>query len=155
VSAVILAEQPGRPLRERVNGVPPADADRPAPPDAATVDAALRKVAVVWLAADGRPAAPVWALWHERTLYVVHGGGEQAATGLAGARAVTVSVAAKGTRELLVEFPAEPRDVAPGSDEWHRVVALLLPKRLNLHDPATAPERWARESTVTAIAPRT
>jgi hypothetical protein len=122
-------------------------------PDATALDAALRKAAVVWLGVDDRRPFPVWPLWHDATVYVLHGGAEQAAPALAAATRLTVTVPAKGAREVLLEFAAEARAVPAGSDEWERLVPLLLPKRLNLRDAAGAAQRWALECSLTAITP--
>ncbi len=137
--------------------MPTADPDRAAPPDAGALDAAMRKRAVVWLSVAGQRPCLVWPLWHDRTLYVLHGGAEQSAPGLAeaarGALAVTVAVPSAGARELLLEWTATARDVPAGGVEWLRIVPLLLPKRLNLREPATAVERWARDCAITALTP--
>ncbi|MCU1677102.1 MAG: hypothetical protein JWM93_1860 [Frankiales bacterium] len=125
------------------------------PVSAAAVDAALRKAAVVWLAIDGRAPVAVWPLWHGGRLHVVSGGAEQAAPGLSAADHVDVIVASKGSREAILRFGARATLVQPGSAEWEAVVPLLVPKRLNLTDPATAPVRWAAESVLMTLDPET
>jgi hypothetical protein len=122
-------------------------------PDDPALDAAMRKAAVVWITVPGGHEFPVWPLWHGGALHVLHGGGEQAAPGLSGSTTATVAVPAKGARELVATFLARVEPVDPESAEWATVTPLLLPKRLNLRDPATAVARWAAESSVSTLVP--
>ncbi|MDQ1681268.1 MAG: hypothetical protein QOI42_2127 [Frankiaceae bacterium] len=123
--------------------------------DLSAIDAAMRKAAVVWLGVASLPAYAVWPLWHERTLVVLSGGDEQPAPGLAEATSARVLVPTKGARELALSFDAAVRTVAPLSDEWNALTALLVPRRLNMGDVATAPGRWAATCTVSALTPVT
>ena len=122
----------------------------PLPP---AIDAAMRKAAVLWLTVPGAPPFPVWPLWHDGALYVLHGGQEQAAPGLAGAHEATVDVPAKGARELVLRFRADVQTLTPASLDWETIVALLLPKRLNLRKAAAGPARWAAESCISRLVP--
>jgi hypothetical protein len=121
--------------------------------DVAAIDAAMRKAAVVWLAVASLPAYAVWPLWHDRTLFVLSGGDEQPAPGLAATAAARVLVPAKGARELALSFDATVRTVEPLSEEWNALAALLVPRRLNLVDVASAPARWAAGCTLSALTP--
>lgn len=130
--------------------------------DVALVEEATKKSPVAWLTAvpdqrrwyDAPPdSCAVWLMWHEGAAYVVHGGAEQPAYVLAGARRVAVAVRSKDQGGRLVTWLADAATVAPGSPGWAAVVPLLLGKRLNLPDGEAAAARWAAESTVTRLTP--
>ena len=113
----------------------------------------MRKAAIVWITVPGGGTFPVWPLWHDGALYVLHGGGEQAAPGLPEAPTATVAVPAKGARELVLTFRARVEQVPSSSAEWRTLTPLLIPKRLNLRDQATAVDRWATGSSVSSLVP--
>jgi hypothetical protein len=136
--------------------------DEPAPEFAAAlVDEATKKSGLVWLTPvrsrrwyeAAERAVAVWLLWHDGAAYVLHGGSEQPAPGLAGAERVAVTVRSKDQGGRLVTWAAAASEVAPGSDGWRAVVPLLLGKRLNLPDGEAAAARWARECTLTKLVP--
>jgi hypothetical protein len=111
------------------------------------VEEATKKAAVAWLSGQ-----PVWCLWRDGSLYVVHGPGEQPAPALA---LSTVDVAVRGDHGgVIVTWPASVTHVEPGSPEWDDVVPALAAKRLN--GTGTAEEtaaRWARTATVSRLTP--
>jgi hypothetical protein len=113
------------------------------------VDEAMKKAAVVWL---GRPGQPVWCLWIDNALYVVHGPGEQPAPGL---DAATVDVTVRGDHGgQILTWPASVSTVEPGSDEWGRVVPQLAGKRLNASGTAEqTAARWAAGCVVSRLSP--
>lgn len=114
---------------------------------------ATRRSGLVWISVDGARAEPVWHLWREGAAYVLAGGGEQPATGLAEAERAAVTVPSKTTRGRLVTWRASVRRVPPDSDEWNAVVPELLAKRLNAPDGQQAPRRWARDSVLLRLDP--
>lgn len=113
---------------------------------------AMRKAAIVWVEPPGHPVTAAWLVWHDDAAYLVSGGGEQPVPGLADATSCTVTVRGdSGGR--IVTWPAAVTRVEPGGDVWTTVVPLLVGKRLNLVGPDVAPDRWAREATVTRLVP--
>jgi hypothetical protein len=113
------------------------------------VEEATKKAAIAWL--DGQP---VWCLWREGALYVVHGPGEQPAPALSPSPS-TVDVALRGDHGgRIVVWPASVTRVEPGSAEWDDVVPALAAKRLNgSGTPEETAARWAVSATVSRLAP--
>src|SRR5207249_3261313 len=64
-----------------------------------------------------------------------------------------VTVRSKTTGGRLLTWRAAVTRVAPGTEEWDRIVPELLAKRLNAPDGQQAAERWARESVLVRLAP--
>ncbi|MBA8930006.1 hypothetical protein BC739_007239 [Kutzneria viridogrisea] len=91
------------------------------------LDAALRKACAVWVAADGRQARLVWAVWRDGALFVATGGGEQQVPGLADGVPCRVTVRSPTTHSHLAEFAAAATRVEP--DEL--TSAALTAARLN------------------------
>lgn len=122
--------------------------------DAALVEEACRKSAVLWLqpAAQGR-ATGAWHVWAEGAVYVVSGGVEQALPPMADDEEVIVTVRSKDKGSRVVTWIAAAHRVPAGSAEWEAVVPELHAKRLNPADGEAQPSRWARESTITRLAP--
>lgn len=120
--------------------------------EAALVDAALKKTDLVWVGPDAGSARPVWHLWTDGALHLICGGGEQPAPVQPGGPAVVV-VRSKDKEVRLVTFAASVEAVTAG-DEWERLAAQLLPKRLNLPDGDAALQRWARESVLLRLRPQ-
>ena len=84
----------------------------------------------------------------------MHGGAEQHLDGVAdGGRVLVVVRSRERLADRVVQWWADVQQVAPGSEEWDRVVPLLHAQRLNPPDGAAQPERWARESTVLRLVP--
>jgi hypothetical protein len=115
---------------------------------------ATRKAGLVWISVDGTERMrPVWHHWQDEAAYVLGEGGEQPLRGLSDAPRVTVTVPAKSTGGRVLTWVATVTRVAPGSEEWDKVVAELFTKRLNAPDGRQAPERWARESVLLRLDP--
>lgn len=114
------------------------------------LDAAMKKAAVAWL---GRPGHPVWCLWQDGALYVVHGPGEQPARALG---LSTVDVTVRGDHGgAILTWPAAVERVEPGTGEWDRVVPALAAKRLNASGTAEeVAARWAATCVVSRLTPR-
>lgn len=118
------------------------------------VEEAMKKAAVVWIAAGGSAEAyPAWCVWIDGALYVVSGPGEQPAPGLAGA--ATAAVTGRGDHGgRIVTWPAAVTRVEPGGEEWEKVVPQLTAKRLNAPGTAEAlAERWAATCVVSRLTP--
>jgi hypothetical protein len=109
----------------------------------------MRKAEIAWL---GDPGRPVWCLWRDGALFVVHGPGEQPAPALA---LSTVDITVRGDHGgAILRWTASVGRVEPGSDEWDAVVPALAAKRLNA--PGTVAEtvaRWAAECVVSRLSP--
>ncbi|MEP6461916.1 MAG: hypothetical protein ABJC62_00540 [Frankiaceae bacterium] len=123
------------------------------PTESAVVAEAMKKSGLVWLRVGEARASPVWHLWHENSAYVLHGGDEQPAPGLADAANVAVAVRSKDNGGRLVVWSASVTAVSPDSAEWSTVVPLLAAKRLNAPDGPAAPERWARSCRISRLTP--
>lgn len=126
---------------------------QPTPTEAAVVAEAMKKSGLAWLRLAGQRPQAVWHLWHEDSAYVLHGGDEQPAPGLAAGAAVAVAVRSKDNGGRLVVWPANVTEVVADSEEWHTVVPLLAAKRLNAPDGPAAPQRWARTCRVHRLTP--
>ena len=122
--------------------------------DTALVEEACRKTAMSWLQSAGQPRAVIaWHIWHDGALYVVSGGREQSLPPMPEGEPVTVTVRSKDTGSRLVTWVGTAQPINPGTPEWDDVVPELHAKRLNPTDGEQQPVRWARESTITRIAP--
>jgi hypothetical protein len=120
------------------------------------IDEATKKSELVWLGVEGlqgQSHRPVWHVWHEGAVYVVHGGSEQQVPGLAEAENAVVVVRSKANGGRLVTWRAAVDDVPPGTPAWEEVVPLLVGKRLNSKDGDAAAGRWARECKVARLMP--
>lgn len=117
------------------------------------VEEAIKKTAVAWVSVDDGPAYAVWCLPLDGALYVINGRGEQAAPGLALARAAAVTLRGDhGGR--IVTFTAEVRRVEPGDEEWEAVAPQVAGKRLNAPVAADAlVRRWLMDCTLSRLAP--
>jgi hypothetical protein len=119
----------------------------------ALVAEAMKKAAIVWLTTDAVAAYPVWCLGIDDALYVVTGGDEQPAPGLAEDAAVTVT--SRGDHGgAIVTWRVTVTRVAPGGETWDAVAAPLAAKRLNA-DGTTEEQlaRWAADSAIYRLAP--
>jgi hypothetical protein len=114
---------------------------------------AMKKAAIVWLRVGAAPAYPVWCLAVDDALYVVTGGAEQPAPGLA--PGADVGVSARGDHGgRIVAWTVTAERVAPGSETWQAVTPQLAAKRLNASGAAEAVvTRWAGESALFRLAP--
>ncbi|GAA4964172.1 hypothetical protein GCM10023205_30260 [Yinghuangia aomiensis] len=125
--------------------------------DAALVEEAAKKSALVWIAVPGHAARPVWHVWHDGAVLVLQqrtgGGVEQHLPGLAEAAAVEVTVRSKDKGGRLVAWAADVAVLAPGATAWDAAVAALHGERLNAHDGDAQPDRWARDCVIVRIGP--
>lgn len=115
---------------------------------------ATAKAGLVWITpANTSHAQPIWHHWQDGAAYVLGEGGEQPLRGLADTQGAAVTVPAKTTGGRIVTWVATVTRVAPGSEEWDKVIPELFTKRLNAPDGRAAPERWARESILLRLDP--
>lgn len=127
-----------------------------APPDAALIEEAARKSALVWVRGPQGPARALWHVWYDGAVYLVGDGpGEQPLDGLGlqDGGSATVTVRSKDNGGRLVVWPARVAEPRPGSEAWQAAVAELRGKRLNAPDSDTIAERWARECRVLRLEP--
>ena len=110
------------------------------------IEEATKKAGVVGVHVGGR-AQVLWHVWADGAAWALTGPKEQPDPGLAGVERVTVQVG----RDL--RWDASVSRVRPGSDDWSRVVPLLLAGRLHLRDRDTAPARWAATCAVYRLTP--
>jgi hypothetical protein len=120
--------------------------------DGSLIDEAMKKSGIVWVDADTPSSRPgpqaVWYVWLDRAVYVLTGQGEQPDPGLGGAASARVSARSKETRAALVEWVGTPARVSPTDADWDQIAAALAKARLNLPEPATAPQRWAADPAI-------
>lgn len=96
----------------------------------ALVAEAMRKAAIAWVATAGSDSYPLWCLWIDDALFVVSGGDEQPAPGLADA--TTAIVSARGDHGgRIVSWTADVSRVRPEDEAWPEVAQQLAGKRLN------------------------
>ncbi|WP_033343769.1 hypothetical protein [Catenuloplanes japonicus] len=117
------------------------------------VDEVLKKAAVAWVSAGGRPASAVWCLAVDGVLHVVSGAGEQAAPGLADA--ATARVTLRGDHGgAVVEWEAAVSRLTPADPAWDDVATQLAGKRLNASGSAAElVARWAKECAISRLTP--
>ena len=120
--------------------------------DAALVEEATRRSAVLWVRGEDGTEQALWHLWHQGAAYVVTGGLEQPWPGGAGPVLVTVRSRERQAGQV-VRWRAAVEQLVPGSAGWEEVVPLLHAQRLNAPDGLRQPERWARESRVLRLLP--
>jgi hypothetical protein len=117
------------------------------------VEEAAKKAAIAWLEVDGQPPYPVWCLWQDGALYVIHGLGEQPAPGLADAATIVVRLRGDHGGQI-VAWTATARTIRQTDDLWDTVAPALAAKRLNASGSAEdLAQRWAEYSTLTQLSP--
>ena len=121
--------------------------------DQALVADLTKKSGLVWVAYDGSTFA-VWHEWVGDAVCIVSGGLEQQLPGISHQTSVTLLLRSKSTRALAAQIEAQVEVIGPDSEHWEAVTTALRAGRLNLHDSATAIERWARESVVVRLVPQ-
>lgn len=114
---------------------------------------AMKKAEIAWITTDTRPAYPVWCLWIDDALYLVSGGDEQPAPGLASATVAIVS--ARGDHGgRIVAWTASVSVVSPEGGTWADITTQLAGKRLNASGTSQALiDRWAAQSVVIRLVP--
>lgn len=146
---------------EEVTGEPEVIAEpEPAPADAgfthwpvaerALIDEAMKKAGLIWL--HGTPAPDGQAYWHvwlDGGIYLLTGGPEQPDGGLVRGAEVRVVVASKDNHARLLSFRAQASELRPTDPDWTAATTALAGSRLNLPDAPGAPDRWARDASVT------
>ena len=118
------------------------------------IEETMKKAIIAWLSVPGEvDAYAIWCMWANNALYVVSGGEEQPAPGLA--RGTTVDISARGDHGgRVVTWPATVATVSPGTPEWDEIVPQMAGKRLNASgDTDAVVLRWSRESLVSRLTP--
>jgi hypothetical protein len=119
------------------------------PHERALIDEAMKKSGIVWVhSSTAHSAQAAWYVWLDGAAYVLTGVGEQPDPRLGDASAARVSARSKETRSLLVEWVGAPSRVLPTDADWEQIATALAKARLNLPDPATAPDRWAADPAI-------
>uniref|UniRef100_UPI001408FA2E hypothetical protein n=1 Tax=Streptomyces sp. YIM 98790 TaxID=2689077 RepID=UPI001408FA2E len=124
--------------------------------DAALIEEAARKSALVWVRGPEGAARALWHVWLDGAVYLVgDGAGEQPleGLGLADGGTATVTVRSKDKGVRLVVWPARVTEAAPGGEEWQRAAEELKGKRLNAPDAERLLERWAAHCRVLRLEP--
>ena len=131
-------------------------------PDARpSVSAALRaelgrRTDVCWVR-HGDVTQAVWHAWVDDepggALAVVSGGDEQPFPEVADGARVEVVMRSKDTGGRVLTWAGVASVMRPGDERWPSTVAALVARRLNLPDPAGAPDRWAEHSVVRRVVP--
>jgi hypothetical protein len=134
---VEAAPEPERPVR------------RLDPLESALIDESMKKSGLIWLDLGSGPIAQAaWYVWVDGAAYVLTGDAEQPDPGLATAGSVGVIARSKETRSLLVEWTGSAARVPSTDDRWDEIASALAKARLNLAEPATAPQRWAADPDI-------
>jgi hypothetical protein len=128
----------------------------PDPTTAALLSELGRRTDVCWVR-HGEVVQAVWHAWVDEpdggALVVVSGGDEQPFPEVPAGGPVEVTMRSKDTGGRLLTWAGRADVVRPGDEAWPAVTSALLARRLNLLDPATAAERWARTSVVRRVVP--
>lgn len=164
------AQPPAEGRKDQTPWVPEPDFD------AALIEEAAKKSALVWLspaglsakADSGRssrargtggangPGGPqaVWHVWHDGAVTIVAGGAEQplplwAVPG----RVVEIAIRSKDKGGQLISFLSQVELVVPGTPEWGAAAEALHAERLNLAEGDKYQQRWAAESAILRMRP--
>jgi hypothetical protein len=111
-----------------------------------------RRTGVCWVRA-GEVTQAVWHVWVDDALAVVSGGDEQPFPEVEDGARVEVLMRSKDTGGLLVTWVGRASVVRPTDEGWRPTTAALVASRLNLPDPASAADTWARTSVVRRVVP--
>jgi hypothetical protein len=115
---------------------------------------AAAKTGLVWLRpTDQARSWPAWHRWHEASLWVISGPGEQELPALLGDVDVIVGSKSTGARLLTVRCQAATLD--PAEPQWLAMAAVLAPHRLNSRlSPIELPQHWRSAGvTITSLVP--
>lgn len=123
-----------------------------APVEAALIAQVCTRSDVVWL----RPVLEkrhhlVWHVWHDDSICVVAGQGEQDLPALS--ETVEVTARSKETGARVVTFLARARALDPGSQAWQDAAQALSAARLNQPDTSDQLQRWASAATIWQLRP--
>jgi hypothetical protein len=144
----VVPEELGERLGDTAVIAPPAAVHELDPFERALIDEAMKKSGIVWLDVGTGPIEQaVWYVWLDDAAYVLTGPGEQPDPGLS-AGSVCVFARSKETRSRLVGWTGSAARLGPTDDAWDAVAAALAKARLNLPEPASAPERWAADPAI-------
>ena len=111
-----------------------------------------RRTGVCWVRV-GRVTQAVWHVWVDDALAVVSGGDEQPFPEVEDGGRVEVLMRSKDTGGRLVRGSVARPSYARTDEQWGATTAALVAARLNLPDPASAADTWARTSVVRRIVP--
>jgi hypothetical protein len=120
----------------------------------ALVAEAMKKAAIIWITtADDQPPFPLWCLPSDGALFVVTGGDEQPAPGLA--EADTATIIARGDHGgRIVAWPVSVSRVTPDGDAWATIATALAGKRLNAALAVNAlADVWASNCAIIRLTP--
>ncbi|NUU24438.1 MAG: hypothetical protein HOV68_23480 [Streptomycetaceae bacterium] len=128
--------------------------------DAALLEEAAKKSALLWIAPAGHPARAVWHVWHDGAVHILTArdadGLEQYVPGLADAATADVTVRSKDKGGRLIACAAAVTVLTPDAEAWPAAAAALHAERLNAPDGEAQPERWARDCVIVRLdAPHT
>jgi hypothetical protein len=115
----------------------------------ALLNEAMNKSGLLWIDVADDRTWPAWHVWDETTAFVVSGPGEQPLPWLP--KEVNLILRSKDTGGRLLTTRAHATVLEPGTAEWEHAAELLRASRLNAVDDSVT--RWARECTITALAP--
>ena len=124
-----------------------------------TLNKALSKGMVVWLTvppadAKSKPhQQPVWYVWTDGKVYVLHGPTEQQIPGLGTATQVTLTARSKDLRSRVSDIPASVAVIANDSERFDLIARMALGRRLNLPDGDGALERWRAQCMLVELTP--
>ncbi len=130
-------------------------------PDDPSLRAALRaelgrRTDLCWVR-HGDLTQAVWHAWVDDdeggVLALVSGGDEQPFPEVADGARVEVLMRSKDTGGRVLTWAGVTSVVRPTDERWQPTVAALVARRLNLPDPAGAPDRWAERSVVRRVVP--
>jgi len=116
---------------------------------------ALKKGSIAWVSIPqpdgGSVTRPVWYVQQGKDLYLIKGGGEMDLPNIERTTRVDVHIKSKDVKAEIGIIPADVRVVESDTDEWDKVAALGLGKRLNLLDGSDALDRWRNDATMVAL----
>ena len=130
-------------------------------PDDPSLRAALRaelgrRTDLCWVR-HGDLTQAVWHAWVDDdeggVLALVSGGDEQPFPDVPDGAEVEVLMRSKDTGGRVLTWAGVASVVRPPDERWQPTVAALVARRLNLPDPAGAPDRWAERSVVRRVVP--
>lgn len=121
--------------------------------DAALIEEACKRSAVIWIDAGDGAERMAWHIWRDGAVYLVCGPGEQQLPGLAEARVAQVVVRSKDSGGRLLRWQAAVSRMEPASGTWSTITKELAAKRLNSPDAARQPARWAEDAAVLRLTP--